>query len=118
MSHVVTSRGEISLVCKQKDHELKLFGAYIFWWGGGLPIKRVGPKGSVCPSTSRGRLLVGYPVIFTGISPGSPEKVSVQSLVKSQEKGVLAKRVSVESSVTGKETKSTQGYWAQQYIWH
>ena len=36
--------------------------------------------------------------------------------IKSQEKGVLAKGVSVESSVTAKETKSTQGYWAQQYI--
>ena len=33
--------------------------------------------------------------------------------LKSQEKGVLAKGVSVESSVTAKETKSTQGYWAQ-----
>ena len=37
---------------------------------------------------------------------------------KNQEKGVLAKGVSVESSVTAKETKSTQGYWAQRYIWH
>ena len=33
-------------------------------------------------------------------------------------KGVLAKGVSVESSVTAKETKNTQGYWPQQYIWH
>ena len=33
-------------------------------------------------------------------------------------KGVLAKGVSAESSVTPKETKSIQGYWAQQYIWH
>ena len=37
---------------------------------------------------------------------------------RSQEKGVLGKRVSGESSVTPKETKNTQGYWAQQYIWY
>ena len=37
---------------------------------------------------------------------------------RNQEKGVLAKGVSVESSVTPKETKNIQGYWAQQYIWH
>ena len=34
-----------------------------------------------------------------------------------QEKGGLGKGVPVESSVTAKETKSTQGFWAQQYIW-
>ena len=33
--------------------------------------------------------------------------------IRNQEKGVLAKRVSVESSVTAKETKSTQGCWPQ-----
>ena len=36
----------------------------------------------------------------------------------SEEKGVLAKGVSVESSVTPTETKTIQGYWAQQHIWH
>ena len=41
-----------------------------------------------------------------------------QGVVKNQEKGVLAKGVSAESSVTPKETKNAQGYWAQQYIWH
>ena len=35
---------------------------------------------------------------------------------RNQEKGVLAKGVSVESSVTAKETKNTQGYRPQQYI--
>ena len=39
-------------------------------------------------------------------------------LLKNQEKGVLAKGVSAESSVTAKETKSTQGHWVQQCIWH
>ena len=37
---------------------------------------------------------------------------------KTKKRGVLAKGVSVESIVTAKETKSAQGYWAQQYIWH
>ena len=44
------------------------------------------------------------------------EKAS--SWIRSQEKGVLAKGVSVETSVTAKETKNTQGCWPQQYIWH
>ena len=34
-----------------------------------------------------------------------------------QEKGVLAKGVSADSSVTAKETKNTQRYWPQQYLW-
>ena len=38
--------------------------------------------------------------------------------VRNQEKGVLAKGVSAESSVAPKETKNTQKYWAQQCIWH
>ena len=33
-------------------------------------------------------------------------------------KGGFSKEFSVEPSVTAKETKNTQGYWAQQYIWH
>ena len=33
-------------------------------------------------------------------------------------KGGFSKGVSVESSVTSEETKSTQGCWPQQYIWH
>ena len=39
------------------------------------------------------------------------------TLLKSQEKGVLAKGACVESTVTAKEAKSTQGHRAQQYIW-
>ena len=39
-------------------------------------------------------------------------------IFRNQEKGVLAKGVSVESSVTAKATESTQGCWPQQYIWH
>ena len=35
-----------------------------------------------------------------------------------QKRGVLAKGVSAESSVTPKETKNTQRYWAQQLTWH
>ena len=35
-----------------------------------------------------------------------------------QEKGVSAKGVSAESSVTAKRAESTQGCWTQQYIWH
>ena len=38
--------------------------------------------------------------------------------IRSQEKGVLAKGVSTESSVTRKETINIQRYWAQPYIWH
>ena len=38
--------------------------------------------------------------------------------VRNQEKGVLAKGVSTGSSVTPKETKNTQGYWAPADIWH
>ena len=38
-------------------------------------------------------------------------------IFRSQEKGVLAKGVSAESSVTPKETRNTQGYWAQQVHW-
>ena len=38
--------------------------------------------------------------------------------IRNQEKGVLAKGVSAECNVTAKETKTTQGYWPQQYIWH
>ena len=34
--------------------------------------------------------------------------------IRSQEKGVLAKGVSAESSGTPKATNNTQGYWAQQ----
>ena len=40
------------------------------------------------------------------------------SFFRNQEKGVLAKGVSVESSVTAKEAKNSQGHWPQQYIWH
>ena len=29
---------------KRKEHELKLFGPDIFWWGGGLPREGVGTK--------------------------------------------------------------------------
>ena len=39
-------------------------------------------------------------------------------ILRSQEKGVLAKGISAESSVTPKETKKTPKYWAQQCIWH
>ena len=35
-----------------------------------------------------------------------------------RKRGVLAKGVSVESSITAKEMKATQGYWPQQYICH
>ena len=42
----------------------------------------------------------------------------MQEFVRNQEKGLLAKGVSAESSVTSKETKNTRGYWAQQLIWH
>ena len=38
--------------------------------------------------------------------------------VRNREKGVLAKGVSAGSSVAQKETKNTQGHWAQPYIWH
>ena len=38
--------------------------------------------------------------------------------IRNKEKGVLAKGVSAESSVTAKEIKNTQGYWPQQYMWH
>ena len=40
------------------------------------------------------------------------------SYFRSQENGGLAKEVSAECNVTAKETKTTQGYWPQQYIWH
>ena len=35
-----------------------------------------------------------------------------------REKGVLAKGVFAESSVTPKKTKTIQGHWAKQCIWH
>ena len=47
-----------------------------------------------------------------------PEKFAKKKSVRSQEKGVLAKGVFIESSVTPKKTKDTQGYWAQQCVWH
>ena len=62
--------------------------------------------------------------------PFSPKVATGAETVRNQVKGVLAKgggvfcRVqchvqdSVESSVTSKEAKNTQGYWAQQYVWH
>ena len=40
------------------------------------------------------------------------------SKFRNQEKEVLAKGVSAESSVTPKEPKNIQGYWAQLYLWH
>ena len=39
-------------------------------------------------------------------------------LVRNQEKGVLAKGVSVESSATTRNNKNIQGYWAWQYFRH
>ena len=39
-------------------------------------------------------------------------------ILRNHEKGVLAKGVSAESSVTPKETENNQGYWARECIWH
>ena len=41
-----------------------------------------------------------------------PGNEAHQLLLRSQEKGILAKGVSAESTVTPKQTKHTQGYWA------
>ena len=40
------------------------------------------------------------------------------SSLGNQEKGVLAKGVSAEPSVTSRKQKIPGGNWAQQYIWH
>ena len=52
----------------------------------------------------------------TGAPFGELRAASAQnhSKIRSQEKGVLAKGASAESSVTPKETENNQGYWAQQ----
>ena len=50
-------------------------------------------------------------------SPGTPKPekcIFIELFIRDQEKGVLAKGVSVESSDTAKETKNIQGYWPQQ----
>ena len=46
-----------------------------------------------------------------------PRLMTSWQLFRNQEKGVLAKGVSVESSVTAKAAKNIQGYWPQQFIW-
>ena len=52
------------------------------------------------------------PVFGTGEHPNVPSFRN-----RNQEKGVLAKGVSVESGVTANDITNTQGYWAQHYIW-
>ena len=42
----------------------------------------------------------------------------IQIQLRNQEKGILAKGVSAESSVTPKKPNNTQGHWAQRYILH
>ena len=56
------------------------------------------------------------PDLSPGSAPADPKtpKMFKDTKLRNQEKGVLAIGVSVESSVTAKETKNTQGYWPQQ----
>ena len=54
----------------------------------------------------------------SGFSVLCRPSLTMCKMTLNQEKGVLAKGVSVESSVTPKETKNTRGHWAQQFIWH
>ena len=65
-------------------------------------VKGWGPKSSVRPLKPRETQLFGR--IFAGISRGCPKRLR-KIVFRNQEKGVLAKGVSAESSVTPKETK-------------
>ena len=65
------------------------------------------------PHTSLGGQFSGFEMYRSrGRRENKAEKI------RPQEKGVLAKGVLAQSSVTPKETKNTQGYTAQQYVWH
>ena len=63
------------------------------------------------------QLLLSRTIFYLRLST-SGQKGSNSYFLRNQEKGVLAKGVSAESSVTLKETKRSRGYWAQQHVWH
>ena len=68
-----------------------------------------------------GNVSSGTPECQKGVpdTPGQDGALLGWHLCRSgaKKRGVLARGISAESSVTPKETKNTQGHWAQQCIW-
>ena len=62
------------------------------------------------------------PLLRASIADWDSEAASLSAVgnpsPQNQEKGVLAKGVSAESSVTPRRTKKYPAYWAQQYLYH
>ena len=88
-------------------HELLVLALSLVWFAGATP-----EKGSQRSNTGGGG-------VGKALRRSNSLSCSVFSAaIRNQAKGVLAKGVSAESSVTPKEAEYNQGYWAQQYIWH